>query len=152
MCSFLTKFYQGLIAVGDFLQPFFLLAIRLFWGWQFFKTGIGKFADIGQVASYFETLRIPAPELNAYLAAAAETVGGLFLLLGFASRLAALPLMGTMVVALLTAHREATLMILDDPVAFVGQPPFTFLMAAAIVFIFGPGSISIDGLIKKIQK
>ncbi|HEV8052779.1 MAG TPA: DoxX family protein [Parachlamydiaceae bacterium] len=146
---YFTAFYRSLISLGNFLQPIFLLAVRLFWGWQFFKAGLGKLDDITGTASFFETLGIPAPELNAYLAASTELVGGLFLMLGLASRLVALPLIGTMIVALLTAHYQATANIFDDPVKFVNQPPFTFLMASAIILIFGPGLFSIDAAIKR---
>lgn len=144
MCACFSKFYQQLINLGSFLQSFFLLAIRLFWGWQFLKTGVGKLSDIETIATYFGTLGFPAPLLNAYLAAGIETVGGLCLILGFASRLAAIPLIVTMIVALLMAHREATLMIFENPVALIGTTPFSFLMAGLIVFVFGPGKFSFD--------
>ncbi|MEI8365983.1 MAG: DoxX family protein [Parachlamydiaceae bacterium] len=136
-----------LVATGNFLQPFFLLSVRLFWGWQFLCTGAGKLSDIGHVATFFGTLGFPFPLANAYVAAGIETVGGACLLLGLASRLMCLPLIGAMIVALLTAHTEATLGILDDPLNFVGQLPFTFLFAAIIVFIFGPGRFSLDKVI-----
>ena len=147
----LTKLYRGLIVVGDFLKPLFLLGVRLFWGWQFLKTGLGKFGDIHAIANYFQSLSIPAPLLNAYLAAGTEVVCGFLLLIGFASRLASIPLMITMSVALLTAHRTATLAVLDDPVTFVNQLPFTFLFAVLTIFVFGPGMFSIDALIKRFK-
>lgn len=139
-----VKFYAMLISLGSCLQPFFLLAVRLFWGWQFFKTGLGKFSDFQATAEYFNLLGIPFPEFNVYLAASTELVGGICLMIGFASRFVAIPLMITMMVALLTAHRAATLMLLDDPITFIGQLPFTFLMAAALIFVFGPGAFSVD--------
>ena len=149
MQSCFRKFYRAIILTGNFLQPFFLLAIRLFWGWQFFNSGIGKFADIDSVAGYFSTLGIPAPMLNAYIAATIETFGGLFLLLGLASRLIAIPLVITMIVALRTAHQEVTINLFDDPVLVAQQPPFTFLLASLIIFVFGPGPFSLDGAIKR---
>ncbi|MEI8124253.1 MAG: DoxX family protein [Parachlamydiaceae bacterium] len=133
--------------IGVFLQPFFLLAVRLFWGWEFIKTGVGKFTDIHVIATYFDSIGLPFPLMNAYAAASIEVVGGACLLVGLASRLISLPLMGTMIVALLTAHHEATFAIFDDPVTFVNQLPFTFLMAALIVFVFGPGRFSVDHVI-----
>lgn len=144
----LTKLYSLLVAAGNFFQPFFLLAVRLFWGWQFFKTGLGKLGNIEAIASYFDSLGIAAPQFSAYMAATTETVGGLFLLFGFLSRLVALPLMVTMMVALLTAHYDITAMILEDPVAVTNLSAFTFLMASFIVFVFGPGLFSIDRMLK----
>lgn len=145
----MTRFYQGLIAVAEFLQSFFLLAVRLFWGWQFFASGWGKLQNIDQIAEFFGSIGIHPALLNAYAASSIEFVGGALLLVGFASRLAAIPLMVTMVVALLTAHREATLMVFNDPNQLLSQLPVTFFLASLIIFLFGPGKFSIDALIKR---
>lgn len=147
--SYFTAFYRALISIALFLQPFFLLAIRLFWGWQYFKAGLGKFNNIAGTADFFGTLGIPVPFISANLAALTELVGGLFLMVGLASRLVALPLIVTMVIALLTAHWEVTAAIFDDPVTFVKQAAFSFMFASAIIFIFGPGIFSVDAVIKK---
>lgn len=152
MLARLNTPYRALISVGTFLQPFFLLAVRLFWGFMFFMAGFGKFGDIQAVAGFFETLGIPWPTFNAYLVAAVETAGGLLLIIGFASRLVAIPLIITMFVALLTAHREAVLQAIDNPSALVKESPFTFLMAGLIVLLFGPGAFSVDALIKRFKK
>lgn len=149
MKHFFEAFYEALIAIGNFLKPLFLLAVRLFWGWQFFQTGMGKFSDLNAIANYFSTLGIPAPGINAFMAAAAETVGGLFLMLGLATRLVSIPLIVTMVVAFLTAHTDAVKMLWEDPTQILMQTPFTFLLASIITFVFGPGPISIDGLLKR---
>jgi len=146
----LTKLYQALVALGNSLQPFFLLFIRLFWGWQFFIAGFGKFADIEKISGYFETLAIPYPLLSAYLAASAEMFGGALLLIGLGSRLAAIPLIITMLTALSTAHIEKASKIWEDPTSFLALGPVTFLLAALIIFVFGPGMFSVDGLIKRI--
>lgn len=143
-----SLFYRAIIAIGNFLQPFFLLALRLFWGWQFFESGFGKFADMEKIASYFATLGIPFATFNAYLAASTELLGGMLLLIGFGARLVAIPLITTMVVALFTAHYDATSMIFDDPTRFLEQGPVTFLLAALTVFVFGPGMFSLDGMLK----
>lgn len=49
-------------------------------------------------------LGLPAPELLGFLAAWSEFLGGWFILVGFATRFAALPLMFTMIVAATTVH------------------------------------------------
>ena len=60
-----------------------------------------------KVVSFFTDLGIPAPTLNAYFNASLETVGGILLVLGLASRLIAVPLLINMIVAYITADREA---------------------------------------------
>ena len=72
--------YNLLITIGGWLQHVFLLVIRLYWGWQFFTTGMGKLAHIDKITGYFHTLGIPFPEVNAYLAGSTECFGGLLLL------------------------------------------------------------------------
>lgn len=138
--------YAGLISVGNSLQSIFLFAIRLFWGGSFILSGYGKFTHIANTADFFSSLGIPFPILNAYLTGGIEFFGGLCLLLGLFSRLAAIPLAVVMTVALFTAHSEALFSALQDPDELVKQAPFNFLLASLIVFIFGPGTFSLDRL------
>jgi len=123
-----------------------LTAIRLFWGWQFAATGWGKLNNIAGVTSFFTDLGIPLPELNAWLAAGTEFIGGIALFLGLGARIASIPLIFTMCVAFATADREALLQITSNPDAFVSSAPFPFLLASLLVLAFGPGPLSIDRL------
>jgi putative oxidoreductase len=131
-------------------QSVFLLIIRLHWGWQFCSTGFGKLTHIGKIISFFSSLGIPFPELNAYLAGTTECVGGFLLLLGLGSRVVAIPLIFTMIVAYATADREAVQSIFTDPDKFTSADPFLFLLTAVIVLLFGPGKISVDSLLKNV--
>lgn len=149
MINFCKQVYHLLIVVGDGLRPFVLFAMRLFWGGMFFLTGIDKLSHIGPIIDYFQSLGIPFPTLQAYLVGCIETVGGACLFVGFASRLVCLPLMAVMIVALLTAHREAVSMILINPQEITMQTPFNFFLTALIIFVCGPGMISADALIKR---
>src|SRR5271170_2967300 len=101
------KYYRLLVRVSSGLQSPFLLAVRLYWGWQFMQTGWGRLSDINKVVGFFTTLGIPAPALNAYFVSVLEFGGGLLLILGLGSRLIALPLVIDMIVAYITADREA---------------------------------------------
>jgi putative oxidoreductase len=129
------------------LQSPFLLAVRLYWGWQFMQTGWGKLSDINKVVGFFTDLGIPAPALNAWFVSALEFGGGLLLILGLGSRLIALPLVFNMLVAYITADREALFSIISAPDKFTGAAPYTFLIASLIVLIFGPGKVSVDALL-----
>jgi putative oxidoreductase len=143
-------FYQALIYIGEGFQSILLLAMRLFWGYWFFQSGLGKLKNISSVVEFFNSLGIPFPEINAYIAGSIECIGGLLLLIGFASRLVSIPLAVVMIVALLTAHVGAVKTIFSDPQSFIGQSPFNYLLTALIVFAFGPGKISVDYLIEKL--
>lgn len=134
------------------LQSPLLLAVRLYWGWQFFQTGLGKLMNIDKTVDFFTNLGIPFPGLNAYLVGSLECVGGAFLFLGLGSRIIALPLTFNMLVAYLTADREALLSIFSDPGKFYAADPFTFFFASLLILVFGPGKISLDAAINYLRK
>jgi putative oxidoreductase len=146
--------YRAEIRCLSYLQPVLLLALRLYFGWGFFKAGLGKLQHIGNTAEYFAGLDIPLPTLNAYLAGATECFGGLLLLLGAASRVVTIPLIFTMLVAYSTQHidelRPLWTLLNDgryNPASFFKAAPFPYLLTALIVLLFGPGAFSIDGLL-----
>lgn len=112
-------------------------------------TGRGKLMNVDRTAEFFAGLGLPAPLLNAYAAGATECFGGLLLLLGLGSRLTAVPLAFTMLVAYATAHRDVLQGLFSNPDGFVSAPPFQFLFAALLVLVFGPGPLSIDGLLAR---
>ena len=141
--------YKKLLRLQGFLVSPFLLLLRISWGWQFFQAGKGKLTNIDHVVGFFQTLGIPMPLLNAYLVGGIEMLGGLCLLVGFASRLATVPLAVVMLVAYLTADRAAFFAFFSDSEAFVKAAPFPFLMTVLIVMLFGSGFFSVDRLIKK---
>ena len=66
-----------------------------------------------------------------------------------ASRLAAIPVLFTMIVAYLTADQEAVAGMLSNSDKFVKADPFPFLLIALIVLAFGPGQLSVDALFKQ---
>jgi len=136
-------------AAAVWLQSAFLLGVRLYWGWQFVQTGWGKLHNLAKVTAFFASLGIPLPGLNAPFVAGLEFAGGLLLILGLGSRPVALLLTGNMLVAYLTADREALFAIFSDPGKFYAAAPYTFLFAVIIVLLFGPGPFSLDRLIKK---
>src|SRR5579862_7420809 len=101
------RLYGWFVWVANACQSPFLLAIRLYWGWQFWQAGWGKVGNIPKVAGYFATLGIPAPLLNAYFISWLEVIGGILLALGLFSRVTSLLLTGDMVVAFFVGDREA---------------------------------------------
>lgn len=149
MLPFVRRFYEYEIKLLSHAQPVLLLVLRLYWGYQFFLTGCGKLLNIDRTAGFFASLHIPMPLLNAYMAGLTECVCGLLLLIGLASRITTIPLIVTMLVAYGTAHTQELAGLFTNPDGFVSAPPFLFLLASLIVLVFGPGWISVDGLIRK---
>src|SRR3954447_8762867 len=120
MKQLIEKLYGMLIAGGNALQPVFLLLVRLYWGIQFIGTGWGKVHNLAKVTSFFTDLGIPAPALNAAFVSGLELVGGLLLVIGLASRPIAFMMTINMLVAYITADREALMSIFSDPGKFYG--------------------------------
>jgi len=149
MKSLAEDLYLLLTKIASALQSPFLLLVRAYWGWQFIQTGWGKLHTIPKVIDFFTSLGIPFPALNAWFVAGLEFLGGILLILGLASRLTALMLVADMLVAYVTADREALFSFISDPDKFYAAAPFTFLVASLIVLIFGPGKLSLDAWIAR---
>jgi putative oxidoreductase len=130
-----------------YLQSPFLLAVRLYWGWQFAQAGWGKLQHLDRVAGFFHNLGIPLPGISAPFVAGVEFVGGILLILGLASRLTGLVLTLNMFVAYWTAERDALFSVFSNPGKFYGADPFTFLFAALLILVFGAGLLSVDALL-----
>jgi putative oxidoreductase len=81
------------------------LALRLFLVPVFYVAGMNKLSGFEGVVSWFgDSLGLPFPTFMAGLATGTEILGALLLLLGFATRWIAIPLMVTMLVAIFTVH------------------------------------------------
>ena len=138
-----------LALIAGWLQSPLLLILRVVWGWQFVQTGWGKLMNLDRTTGFFESLHLPLPRINALAAGSVECFGGALLLLGLFTRFVSPALIFTMLVAYATADREALHAIFSDPDKFTGAAPFLFLAASVIVFVFGPGKISLDALVLK---
>jgi putative oxidoreductase len=142
---------QRLVALaGDRLRSPFLLLVRLYWGWQFMQTGWGKLNNLDRIGPYFTDLGLPAAGPAAVMVGSLELAGGFLLLAGLFSRLIAVPLIVNMIAAYILASREALFAVFSDPGKFYGADPYTFLFAALLVLIFGPGRFSVDSIVDSI--
>jgi putative oxidoreductase len=146
----LLRLYDRITApISPYVQSAFLLFVRLYWGWQFFRTGLGKLQHLDKITEYFESLKIPHAAFNARFVGSLELVGGILLILGLASRLISIPLTINLLVAYWVADREAFTSFFSDPSKFYAADPYTFLFASVMILIFGPGMFSIDALIRR---
>lgn len=117
-----------------------LLLIRLVCGYAFILAGWGKIQNpmgwMGEGSGF--------PGIFQALAAIAEFVGGIALILGFLTRLAAFGLVCTMIVAV---YMHAVIM--GDPfVSLTGgnsyQLAAVYLLLALLLLVAGPGRFSVD--------
>ena len=145
----LVDVYERFSVWSSKLQSPFLLAVRLYWGWQFAQTGWGKLHHLDKITAFFTSLNFPAPALSAHFVSGLEFVGGVLLIVGLGSRITGLLLSGNMLVAYWAADREALFSIFSDPGKFYVADPYTFLFASVMVLVFGAGAISLDALLAK---
>jgi putative oxidoreductase len=144
-----TVAYEALTKIASSFQSLLLLAVRLYWGWQFAQTGWGKLQHLPKVTNFFASLGISAPGFMAPAISWLEFVGGIAFALGIGSRFWGLLLAGDMVAAYLTAGRQNLLSVFTDPGKFYGDDAYTFLFASVLVLIFGPGSFAIDAVLQR---
>lgn len=119
--------------------------VRVTLGVVFMGTGWGKLHSLDKVTNFFMQLGLPAPHFQAVLVASTEFFGGLAILLGLATRLAAIPLMITMIVAIATAKRSE----IDGVQSLLGFEEFSYLAMYLWLIVAGPGKLSIDHLIAR---
>ncbi len=124
----------------DWLAP---LLARVTLGVLFMSTGWGKVHNLAKVAAFFAELHIPAPAVQATFVSYVELIGGGLLLIGLFARLASLPLIGSMAVAILTAKADEVHGLPD----LFGLVEWTYLVLLAWVALAGPGRVSVDRLI-----
>jgi putative oxidoreductase len=127
------------------------LLTRLVVGFAFYDSGSGKLKNIDNTVNFFTDLGIPFPELNAAFISRLEYYGGMLLLFGVLTRIVALFLSSTMIVALLTADREAFVgaFMRTTDVGLSDVAPFVLGVFLSWLVIKGPGALSIDALLKR---
>ena len=125
-----------------------LLIFRLALGFTSLMHGFQKAFLNGPTAqgAIFAKMGIPAPELSAYFTIGAELIGGIMLLLGIGTRIAAAAITIAMAGAYIFVHVNAPFII--DPKTGAGFEYVFVLGMAAIMFILvGGGKYSIDALL-----
>ena len=124
------------------------LLVRLFVGYFFFETGLGKVGNLGAFVERFQGWGIPFPTVSAAVSAYTELICGALLALGLLTRLAAIPLFVNMVVATLTV-RLKKVAGLDD---FVELDEPLYALSFLWLFVSGPGLVSLDALVARLLR
>lgn len=123
-----------------FLPP---LLARLTVGYAFIHSGWAKWHHLDKVEAFFASLGIPAPGFHSVFVSSIELICGTLVLLGLLTRLASVPLMGTMVVAILTA-KLGDVTDLND---FVGLIEVSYLVLLSWLAMAGGGRASVNSLL-----
>jgi putative oxidoreductase len=147
----LVNLYASIRGFLARLQSPLLLAIRIYWGFQFAQDGWGKLTHLDKVTEFFTSLNLPAPHMTALGVASIEFVGGILFALGILSRLTSLVLFVNMTMAYLSVPDDRVNFshILSKPEDFYGASPYTYWFAALLILILGPGWVAVDTLLKR---
>jgi putative oxidoreductase len=139
-----TLLYDLPEAVASRIEWLAPLLARIAVGYVFLRTGWGKLRNLDQIVEYFTSLGIPFAEIQAPFVATLELVGGTMIVLGLFTRVVALPLIGTMVVAIATAQWPNV----ENLAGFLGLVETLYVVCFAWLAIAGPGPVSLDAIVR----
>jgi putative oxidoreductase len=127
------------------------LLTRVTVGYAFFLTGRGKLQNLDAFAGYLQELGVPGASVQAPFVAGLEFVGGMALVIGLATRLFSLGLLGTMLGALFTAEKDSFVesWLPTGEVGPLDIDPWVFLLLLSWLVLHGPGAVSVDQPIAK---
>jgi putative oxidoreductase len=120
-----------------------VLFARSSMGSIFILSGWGKLNNLPKVTEFFTELGIPFPGFNAGLVGLTEFGCGLLILLGLFTRLASIPLIATMTVAIMTAKRSDITTFTD----VLGFEEFVYITIFVWLLVGGAGRVALDNLL-----
>jgi putative oxidoreductase len=122
-----------------------ILLIRVLVGWVFLTEGIQKFlfpALLG--VGRFQKIGIPFPQFTAPFVGIVEIVCGALLLFGFLTRLASIPLLIVIAVAILTTKVPMLAKSGVWAAMHEGRTDFCMVLGLCFLLISGSGLLSLD--------
>ncbi|HFS82336.1 MAG TPA: DoxX family protein [Epsilonproteobacteria bacterium] len=134
------SFVKSILSKGESIA---LLLARVAVAYGFYEPAMQKWSDIDAIATWFGTMSIPMPTLNAYMTATTEIVGVVLLTLGLFTRLISILLMVVMAVAIITVHISHGFSAGDNGF----EIPLYYMLFLAIFASFGAGKLSLDYLL-----
>ena len=122
-----------------------LLLIRILVGWVFVSEGIQKFLFPAQLGvGRFEKLGIPSPHMMAPFVGTVEIVCGTLLLVGLFTRLAAVPLLAVILVAIATTKIPMFAKSGIWSMLHEARTDFSMFLGLVFLLITGAGTLSAD--------
>ncbi len=113
---------------------------RILLSLMFILAGFSKLTAIGGTAGWFASLGLPVPTLTAVVVGLVELIGGVAVLVGFQTRIAAAVLALFTVGATLIAHMN----IADQMQQLLFMKNLSVTGGLLVLAVFGPGALSVD--------
>ena len=135
----MKKLFSARYSAGAFNTA--MLVMRLGFGILIAKHGYDKLENFAMIKTQFISFLGLSQSVSLSLVIFAELFCGCLVVIGLATRLATIPLIIAMSVALFKAH--------NGDVFGVGQAATLYLIAFVGILLAGPGKASVDGMISK---
>jgi putative oxidoreductase len=117
-----------------------ILVGRILLAAMFVLAGFGKLTDIAGTAGWFGSIGLPAPTILAVLVGLLELFGGLAVIVGYKTRIAALALAVFAIGATLIAHTNFA----DMMQFLIFQKNFAVVGGLLVLAFTGAGALSLD--------
>jgi putative oxidoreductase len=117
-----------------------ILVGRILLAAMFVLAGFGKLTDIAGTAGWFGSIGLPAPTILAVLVGLLELFGGLAVIVGYKTRIAALALAVFAIGATLIAHTNFA----DMMQFLIFQKNFAVVGGLLVLAFTGAGALSVD--------
>lgn len=124
-----------------------MLIFRVSLGILMFLHGIPKLRGHKGTAGYFKSIGIPFPEFSAWMSFIVETLGSIMVILGLFTQVFAFLVFANMIVATWASIFKDKLTIIIDNGKSGWEMPALYLFGFLIIFLIGPGSVSLDSLL-----
>lgn len=122
-----------------------LILVRILVGWVFVSEGVQKFLFPAQLGvGRFQKIGIPSPHLMAPFVGTVEIVCGTLLLIGLFTRLAAIPLLAVILVAIATTKIPMLAKTGLWSMLHEARTDFSMVLGLVFLVITGAGSLSLD--------
>lgn len=122
-----------------------VILIRILVGWVFVSEGIQKFLFPAQLGvGRFIKIGIPSPQIMAPFVGTVEIVCGALLLIGLFTRLATIPLLGVILVAIGTTKIPMVEKAGMWSMLHEARADFSMLLGLLFLLIVGGGTMSLD--------
>ena len=118
--------------------PFGMIAVRVVLGGLLIAHGLDKFdTGVDAVGDQFDMWGVPLPDLSAWFVTIFEVVGGIALILGLATRIAAIVMTLILIGAIIFAKFDAGL---------IGgyETDLAYIAGLVAIIVLGPGALSVD--------
>ncbi len=127
-----------------------VLLVRILVGWVFVSEGIQKFLFPAQLGvGRFEKIGIPFPNFMAHFVGSVEILCGTLLLLGLFTRLAAIPLLVVILVAIASTKIPMIAKAGMWSMLHEVRTDFSMLLGLAFLLITGAGTLALDAAIRR---